>query len=149
MDIWSAKSFHPFSLFRPICWRDRFFLPHTALKGVAWELLVLCGKRPMEMANLWRTVFARRLYVPRHSPHHTTWPGAIRAMRERAINRLGLDDLISRNRVILQRSQNRRIANIQELFDSFVQVNPHDHWIIQTGTHPSMTAQITFLPTRA
>jgi hypothetical protein len=124
--------------------RSVFLLPQSTLKGVVSELLDLCGKKPLAVKNMWRCVFARRLYVPNPWTFLTIWPDAIRAMRARILTRLGLETLIPQRRVIIQRTTNRRITNLDALFRAIVETYPRDNWLVTTAIPHSMEEQIRF-----
>jgi hypothetical protein len=121
-----------------------FFVPQATLKIVAAELLGLLGKRPLAIRNLWKPVFARRLYVPNPSRFIEIWPEAIRAMRAHVIATLGLGGIVPQNRVIVRRTRNRRIANIDELFDALSAQEPHRHWVVRMHTKRSMLEESCF-----
>jgi hypothetical protein len=124
--------------------RSVFYILRTDLKTLTLELLGLCGKKAMSVENFFHPIFVRRLYVPRPCIFLNVWPDALRAMRARVFSRLGLEDVIPQKRVIIQRSRNRVIFNINETFDSLVNEYPGQGWMILGPKPKSVMEQITF-----
>jgi hypothetical protein len=124
--------------------RSVLFLCPRFLKAIAIELLQLCGKKPMMIRNMWKSVFARNLYVPRPWYFMHIWADAIRAMRQQVFRQLGLPRGRPETAVIEQRSRTRIIQNLDELWPRLRREFPLAKWFILTEKHRSIADQIFF-----
>jgi hypothetical protein len=119
-----------------------FFVCKGFLKQVASELLELCGRKPIAIRNLWRSVFAQNLYVGRPWLFMEIWADAIRAMRQKVFRTLGLPRGRPEMALVVQRSRNRIIDNIDNLWSAVTAGFPRGKWFLLTEKGRSITQQV-------
>jgi hypothetical protein len=121
-----------------------FFISPHIIKQVAIELIELCGKSPVAVRPLYRSLFSQQLYVPNPPIFLDIWPECLRAMHDRIIGRLNLSHLVPANSVIAQRTRNRRIQNLDALFRAAVNTFSDRNWMIRVNISKTMAEEISF-----
>jgi hypothetical protein len=57
---------------------------------------------------------------------------------------LELESLVPKNFVIVQRTRNRRISNIEPFFEGVRKAHPNDNWVIHINPSKSLSDEIRF-----